>query len=928
MLRRMKRARRRSLLAGMTTAAALAVTVGVAGAAAAGVPINPFASNHVGTQTNGSVQLPSNQLVAPYGQRIKLTADSVGTGISPDGTKLAVQSGGEAFPGANDISIIDAATGAILQTFGGRGDAAPVYSPDGTALYTTTSTAAGGSASGTNTILKYTVGSNGLVTNPISPQTLTLPSKQDFPFALAVSSDGSTLYAALSASNSLGVINAATMQLVTKVPVGNAPADVAIVGNEVFVSNRGGNPPTAGQPSNNSAGTQIAFNPVTGASTNGTVSVVDVATNTVTDTIKVGLQPSSLTVHDGSVFVTNTNSDTVSVIDAASHRVTQTFNVEPLPGATVGSSPNSVAFPDANHLLVSVGGDNALAEFAYNGPRSPVRYQGLIPTDWYPTQVSYDAKLGKVIVSNEYGIGTNGAGQTHAMIGTVTSFAPPSNRTLGTLTSQVFANNGWNHLPASNAQATRIPAGPAPAIPSQLGQPSAIKHVFLIIKENRTYDQVLGDLGKGNGDPSKTSFGAQVTPNEHSLSNTFTNFDNFYDPAQQSADGHNWIVQSGANDYLAQNQASDWARSYPGGAPNDPLGAQRDGYIWNAVQAAGKTVRNYGEGSDLTSGKVGTWQQYYADSQILEGQASGPLPVAENSAQWSSSIPSLDAVDNHNFPVFNTAIPDQYRADVWNQDFQQQLGTNNVPNLSVLWVMDDHTGGPNTAAAGVADNDLATGRIISDISHSSVWKNSAVFVEEDDTQAGVDHVDGHRGPLWIASPYATRGVVNSSYYTQVNVDKTIEQILGARPLNQMDRAAVPMSDAFTNTPNFAPYNALPNQIPLTQGITGLIPLNPPAATPANSTTAAALRATNGPAAPAVPAAAQTVAAAWADWNKTVAEPALSGPHATPDSVNPAELNRYDWYSSTGWTKAYPGDKKILAPDQVPGRNLPTDFTGG
>jgi hypothetical protein len=262
--------------------------------------------------------------------------------------------------------------------------------------------------------------------------------------------------------------------------------------------------------------------------------------------------------------------------------------------------------------------------------------------------------------------------------------------------------------------------------------------------------------------------------------------------------------------------------------------------------------------------------------------------------------------------------------DVWNQEFQQQLKTGTVPNLTVMSLPDDHTGGLPTPQAQVADNDLALGRIISNISHSPVWKDSAVFVEEDDTQAGLDHVDGHRGPLYIASPYARRGVVNNSYYTQINVTKTIEQILGAQPMNQMDRAAVPMFDAFTNRPDFTPYTVLPNQIPLTQGVSGLIPLNPPASSSTRSASPAALTATSGPAAPVAPTAKQ-VAAAWASWDKSVAQPTLM--RYGPDSVSPALLNRYDWYWATGWSKPYPGDEHILAPDQVRGRNVLGDFSG-
>jgi YVTN family beta-propeller protein len=913
--------RRRWLIAG-TTAAALAVTV--ATAAAAGLPLNPFGTSHVGQQANGRTLLPDNQWISPYGHRTTFAAMPVGAALSPDDTKLAVQTDGE--HGSHALEILDAATDTVLQTISGSGVSAPVYSPDGTALYVGRSTASSGSA-GTGSIVKFTVGSNGLVANPTTPQTIPL-AKLEFPYGMAISADGSKLYSVLNGTNQLAVIDTATNQVVDRIPVGNTPQDVVVVGNQAFVSNRGGRPSGAGDTTNNSDGTAIVSSPVTGASTTGTVSVVDLATNAVTGTVDVGLQPTSLTVHDGSVLVTNTNSDTVSVIDAASHQVSQTFNVEPLPGSSVGAAPNSVAFTDDEHLLVSVGRDNAIAVFGYTGARTPVHYEGLIPTDGYPNQVQYDAKNGKVFVSNQEGISTDGASTTAQLKGTLTSFTPPNNGTLQNLTHQVFDNNGWDQLTKSQGRVPPVHGGPAgkalPAIPAQLGAPSAIKHVFLIIKENRTYDQVLGDDAKGNGDPADTSYGEQVTPNEHSLANTFSLFDNFYDNGMVSADGHNWLLQADNNDYLEQDAATSWGRSYPypGG---DALGYQRDGFIWNTVENAGGTAKNYGEFESRTSGTQGTWQQYYADSQILEGKAAGPLPVPVNQRQWSSDVPSLNQISNPDYPHFDTNVPDQYRADVWEQDFKQAEQTGQLPSLTTMTLGDDHTGGKPTAAAQVADNDLAVGRIVSDISHSQFWKDSAVFVLEDDTQAGSDHVDGHRGPLWIASPYAKRGVVDSDYFSQINVVKTIEQILGAQPMNQMDRAAVPMFSAFTNTPNLTPYDTVPNQIPLAQGVTGLLPLTP--ATVDDPASAAAMTATAGPAAPPVPAAEQSVADAWATWYTTEAEPKLSGPNAAPDSTNPAQLNRYDWYSSTGWTKPYPGDQRILAPDQVPGRNLPSDLTG-
>jgi YVTN family beta-propeller protein len=907
-------AHRRWIVVG--AAAAVLVGGGAATAAAAGILTtrdSPFGTSEVGTQTDGKVLLPDNQWVTPYGTRTELTAQSIGTGISPDGTKVAVQVGGDD-SGAPHLQILDASSDAVLQTFGGQGVAAPVYSPDGTALYAAT----------LNSVLKYTVGSDGLVTDPTDPTVISLPGGS-FPYGLAISSDGSTLYAALNGTNKLGVINTSTDTLTDSIAVGNAPQAIAIVGNEAFVSNRGGRPAKTGDTTNNSDGTPIVSSPVTGASTTGTVSVVNLDTDAQTSTINVGLQPTNITVHDGDLFVTNTNSDTVSIIDTASQKVLQTFNVNPLPGTTVGAYPNSIAFTSPNTFVVSAGRDNALAEFGYSGPKTPVQYEGLIPTDWYPNQVTYDPAVGKVIVSNQQGVGTDGAIQTYAYKGTLTSFTPPGNLALGTLTRDVFTDNAWNNLPPLKAKTTSSSdQGNLPAIPARLGRPSAIKHVFLIIKENRTYDQVLGDIGKGNSDPAYTNFGETNTPNEHALANTFSLFDNFYDNGMLSADGHNWLMQADPNDYLEQDSASGWARSYPypGG---DALAYQRDGFLWNDIEAAGKSVKDYGEYEAFTSGTPGTWQQYYQDSLIMEGKATGTLPVPESQFLYNSDVPSLNAISNHEYPGFDLDVPDQYRVDVWEQDFAQELKAGDIPNLTIMWLPDDHTGGTPSPTAEVADNDLAVGRVVDEISHSSVWKSSAIFTLEDDSQAGDDHVDGHRAPLLVASPYAKRGVINDTYYSQINVVKTIEQILGAQPMNQMDRAAVPMYDAFTNTPDDAPYTAVPNQIPLTLGVPGMS-----GATTAAANTIAKTDAADGikdtTASPAkllaVPAAEKSTAAAWTTWYRTVAERTLTGPKAIVDSVNPEQMNRYDWYTATGWTRPYPGDKTILAPDQVPGRNLP------
>ena len=316
------------------------------------------------------------------------------------------------------------------------------------------------------------------------------------------------------------------------------------------------------------------------------------------------------------------------------------------------------------------------------------------------------------------------------------------------------------------------------------------------------------------------------------------------------------------------------------------------------------------------------WDQWYKDSQILEGAAKGPLPVPTHAYETSSDIPSLNKILDPWFPNFQLQIPDQYRVDMWNKYFTRWERNGNMPNLQFMWLMTDHTAGAGSGdpypVAEVADNDLAVGRVVSEISHSKYWKSTAIFVVEDDTQNGVDSVDGHRGPAFVISPYSATGV-NDQYYTQINMVRTIEQILGIKPMNQEDSSAEPMYDAFTAHPNDAPYNTAPNQIPLTLGAPGY----PSTLTSAPSDASAAIKkdfAAQGK----IPASMRGVYAAWVAWGKR--QP-FNGPMARADAEKPALLNRYDWYSAHDWKVAYPGDRKIFTPDQVPGRKIPAAFIG-
>jgi YVTN family beta-propeller protein len=904
-----------------------------AGAAVSGFFDSGFGNEQVGQNTPNGILLPSNQWVNPIGTRRALVTNGrlPSSTLSPDGTMVAAMTW-EQFTGF--LSLINVTTGKVVQQVGtgsssdpaiGDGTVAadgPFYSPDGKSLWVPQ----------TSDLLRFAVQANGLVnTTPVVIK-LSGPNGPALPSGMAFSADGSKAYVALNGSNTLGVIDTATNSLVNQIPVGNAPRQVVLVGGEAFVSNEGGRPARPGDFTNLSDGTPIVADSSTGAASTGTVSVVDLSTAQQTGSIPVGLEPTAMYLDGRTLLVANSNDDSVSVIDTTAKRVTQTFNVNPLPGSTVGSYPSAITMPDADHILVSIGRDNAIAVFHYNGPVSPVQYQGLLPTDWYPVNVAMDTKLGEIVVTNDKGIGARGPESTIAKgpgtnpatghntyddTGSLTTFSLPSYADLGHYTHQVFVDNGWEHLLESHP----APSTAAAAIPARLGEPSPIKHVFLIVKENRTYDQVFGDIGKGNSDPSLAQFGANVTPNQHALANTFGLFDNFYDEGTLSADGHNWLMQADANDYI-EKEFGAFFRSYPAQG-GDALAYQRDGFLWNAAQRAGLTAAAFGEYNNffnVPSTGYPTWQQWYQDSQILEGKASGPMPVPENKYSTYSDIPSLNAIDDHAYPRFDLNVPDQYRTDVWLQSFQQSEKTGNLANLNMLWMPDDHTSGvgsgdPNPIAQ-VADNDLAVGRVVDAISHSQFWKSSAIFVVEDDPQNGVDHVDGHRSTALVISPYAKRGVVLGNYYTQLNMVKTIEQILGIQPMNQEDRAAEPMFAAFTNHPDFTPYNTIPNQIPLTAGLAGVT---------AGTAEQAVRSAADGSAKTVIPAAMMGIYRQWAAWSKLQH---FGGAKPNEDMANPAMLNRLDWYSATGWVRPYPGDKKILAPDQVPGRNLPANYIGG
>ncbi|MER6429664.1 alkaline phosphatase family protein [Streptomyces sp900105245] len=895
--------RRIPLVTAGTTALAL-VAAGVAFA-----QTHQFGTDQVGQTTDRGQVVSSDQYIAPYGDRLVIDNGKImSSSVSPDGSHLAasVTDGGSA------LAVVDLKDWKVQQLVGTSaastprlssnsvGQEGPTYSPDGSQLW----------LGQTDGYTRFTVNPDGSVTDPKPVRIPADGAKHALVGEAVFSPDGSTVYSAVNGQNRVVAIDAATGAVEQTWAVGNAPRDMALVGSKLYVGNEGGRPAKPGDTTINSYGTQVPADPKTAATTTGTVSVIDVTNPSASvASIDVGLHPTALYAKKGALFVTNTATNDVSVVDTATDKVVQTIATQPWPEASVGYEPDGVTLTDDGHLLVTLGRANAVAVYRYKSPQEPVSYLGLLPTDYFPAEI---ATVGdQVVVSNTRGVDarrptTSGGHGTHDTTSSVQRFTLPGDSVIRSRTAKVFQQNGWTPGSVTFTKG-HGKARPVP-VPTRLGEPSTIKHVFLLVKENRTYDQVFGDVPEGNGDPSLAQFGENVTPNQHALAEQFGLYDNTYDIGTNSAEGHNWLMQADDPEYT-ESSAGEYARSYD--TEDDALGHQRTGFIWTGAQAAGKSVRDFGEFQQfLTKPSGASWQNLYCDSKNMAATGQDTAYPLNS----SSPIPSLNDVSVHGFPKFDTSVPDVYRTEIWKRDFER----NGPANLNMFWLSSDHTGGPAGAAAQVADNDLAVGRIVDEITHSPYWKDSAIFVVEDDSQAGLDHVDGHRAPIQIISPWARHGGVDSRYYTQITMIRTIEQILGIHPMNQKDSAASPMRGAFTRHPDYTPFDALPNRTSLTDGLK-----TPPSCgldTPApQDPHAAAVPSAK------VPADKQALAAKWDRWKS---KQRLTGPHAVPDFANPAQMNHLTWYETHEWKKPYPGEHRIYAPDDVPGAYIPSAESDG
>lgn len=631
---------------------------------------------------------------------------------------------------------------------------------------------------------------------------------------LAVSPNGRRLYVALGIRNSVAVLDLPSTKTIGIVKVGVAPYHIALSpdGGTLFVANLGGDPAEKNDDeAAPSAGTLVRTEKGTDAVLRGSLSFIDAATLRATE-IPAGRQPAGMAVsRDGrTLYVANADGDTISVVDTRARRIVEKFTVRPKEDPGFGQMPSSLALsPDGETLYAACGGGNAVAVI----PVRDRKVAGYIPAAWFPIAVG--VRSGRLYVASAKGYGDRlpnkeGNFYVHNTVGTVQFIAAADFKDLPALTKRVAANNHWgeHEMPA------RRGVKPVP-IPERVGEPSVFKHVVFIIKENHTYDIDLGDMKEGNGDPKLCLFGEKVTPNEHAIARQFVLLDNVYSSGTNSADGHQWTDSALANTYMEQNYNA-YARSYPydGG---DPLAYSPKGFLWNAALKAGKSVRVYGEFvnhptvRDRQTGKEPTWTQLWNERKNGTNQYE-ILADTDNDA--------LRPLLHPHFIGWPTIVSDQYRADTYIAELNQYEKQGKMPDLSIMLLPCNHTEGTSpgfpTPEASVADNDLAMGRIIEAISHSKFWKDTLIVAIEDDSQFGVDHVDGHRTLAFCVSPHTKRGAVVGEMYNHTSILRTIELALGLPAMNRFDRTATPMTACFTNTPDFRPYVHVANTIPLDQ----------------------------------------------------------------------------------------------------------------
>ncbi|HWD40193.1 MAG TPA: alkaline phosphatase family protein [Fimbriimonas sp.] len=650
------------------------------------------------------------------------------------------------------------------------------------------------SLSGDGHTLAYTDAGDGLLIYGVDgahatlKKTIKLPHPSiggmPYPCGVVLSKDARTAYVCLNRSNSLAVVDIDSGRVTSTLTVDTAPFGVAVDEEKstAWVT-CWALPAQKGKPEADASGTPVEVDE-RGIGTGGSLCILDLTGKAKMHRIKMESQPTEILLLGNTAYATCSNGDVVEQVDVSKETTSKALNLQ---GDLAGSAPNSLALENFQ-LYAACGGRNSILKL--EAGRKPVE----TPTPWYPVAIRPSRK--GLVVACAQGIGSRGAHGTRNGWG-VYDFT-------GTV-SVIDDHATWKPVEDDATTRTADRSEPVP-VPKEVGQPSVIKHVVYILKENRTYDQVLGDLPEGAGDPSLTIYGREVTPNQHALAEQFGLLDNYYCNGTNSADGHAWAMEGNATTYY-ERAFGGFTRSYPFG--DDPLATSRSGYIWDNVISHGVSFKNFGEFDYATPVPNSSFKQVYNDFK------SGARKIG---FKQNIGVARLRRYSVKGFPGWNLDIPDVLREDVFAKEFAKMEASNDMPQFTILYLPQDHTSGENPSAptprAMVADNDLAVGKAIDVISHSRFWPTTCVFVVEDDSQDGFDHVDGHRSTCLVVSPYTKHGATISEFYNQTSLLRTIEHILGLPPMNRFDARSPLMTDCFQPTADLTPFTALPNKIPL------------------------------------------------------------------------------------------------------------------
>jgi DNA-binding beta-propeller fold protein YncE len=737
---------------------------------------------HLGKQPDGSFMVSSGQRVE--GGSLAFGGRPIDLAVHPSGGFYAVLNKSAVFLG--DATAVRPGTAVALGKDVNAGFRGLAWSPDGARLFASTDK---------GHVQTFLYENGRLRLGPKIQVDATAVRGNPVPGGLAVTRDGARLFVAAANRNAIVEIDLAANRPVRAFPVENLPFEPRLSDDErtLVVSNWGGRLPRPGDRTGKSVDNDVVIDG-RGVLASGTLSIVDRASGRARH-VEVGVHPTAVALAGRTAYVACALSDAVSEVDLDTARVVRTFPLRYKAQRLFGAMPDALALR-GDTLYVADGGDNAVAEVDL--PTG--RVLGFRHAGFFPTALALAPDGASAFVLNTKGNGSvaktvlGQPGNAHDFQGTVTVVDLKAD--LAADTAQVARDNRWDTVPAR---------------PRLKVYDGAIQHVIYIIKENRTYDEVFGDLTQGDGDPKLCSLGETVMPNHRKLARAFTLFDNGYVSGTNSADGHNWSTQAIANDYLEHFYVG-YSRTYPDDGC-DPMALSAGGALWDAALEKGRTIRVYGEFCDDELNRVdpapNDWFEVWTD----RAKGTGRFKF-----QAFTRIPSLQPHINREYLYWPLWQSDQHRADIFLREYEQFSRTDQVPNLMILSLPSDHGEGTNpkypTPRAMMAGNDLALGRIVEAVSHSPQWKETCIFVIEDDAQSGPDHVDGHRTVYMAIGPYVRRAFVDSTLYTTTNMLRSIGLMLGLSPLSRFDALADPLAACFTDTPDLTPYKAVPNHVPL------------------------------------------------------------------------------------------------------------------